>query len=52
MVAISGIIVDAIGFWILSTHKHMTPDMKTACVIAILLGAMAIVAWLGGLFRF
>lgn len=52
MVAIFGIIVDAIGFWILSTHKHMAPDVKTACVIAILLGALAVVAWLGGLMRF
>lgn len=51
MIAITGAIVAAIGVWLLATHKHMTPDVKIACVVAVLLGAMAIAAWLGGLLR-
>ena len=34
-------------------HKHhLTPDLQTAVIVAIVLGGILVVAWLGGLLRF
>ena len=41
------------GTWTGLVHKHhLTPDLQTAIVVAIVLGGILIVAWIGGLFRF
>ena len=41
------------GTWAGLVHKHhLTPDLQTAIVVAIVLGGILVVAWLGGLLRF
>ena len=41
------------GTWTGLVHKHhLTPDLQTVIVVAIVLGGILIVAWIGGLLRF
>jgi hypothetical protein len=53
MFAIIGIILMVAGAWTDFSHKnHLTPDVRYAGIVAIGLGGIMVVSWLGGLMRF